>query len=143
MKNISMFISHNHVDDEYIDLIRSISNNPNHKLIFMDKSLKYPVYNEHGHVIRCPPSDERSKPVKKEIICLLKTTNKLLVLIGNDTHSKEWVSWEIKVFVSMHGWDNVLLMKTPDNIRGGKPQIAKYLELHDWNIKLLTDWIFS
>ena len=143
MQHISVFISHSHVDDEYIKLIKSINKNPNNTLIFTDTSLLYPVYNDNGHIIRRPPSDPKAKPVKKEIKCLLKNTNKLLALIGNDTHSKEWVSWEIEAFVSMHAWDNVLLMKTPDNDRGGKPQIAKNLELHDWNIKLLTDWIFS
>lgn len=138
----SVFISHNHKDNLYIDAIKSTVKNPNHELYFHNNSLAKPVYNSYGHINRRPPSDPLSTPVKNEINKLLSTTDKLLVLLGNDTHSKEWVTWEIKSFVSKNGWGEILLMRTPDNIRGGAPEIANHLHVHDWNMDELSKWIF-
>ena len=139
----SVFISHNHKDNKYINAIKSTVKNPNHSLSFDDTSLAKPVYNSYGHVNRRPPSDPVSNSVKSEINTLLSTTDKLLVILGNDTHSKEWVTWEIQSFVSRNGWGRILLMRTPDNHRGGAPEIASHLEVHDWNMNVLSKWIFS
>lgn len=143
MKLVSVFISHNHKDSEFIGVIKSIQSNPNNALYFNDISLSSPVYNSYGHINRRPPSDQLSKPVKDEINKLLNNTDKLLVLVGNETHSKKWVSWEIKSFVSKKGWGGVMLMRTPDNSQGGAPEIANDLELNEWNIDKLTTWIFT
>lgn len=139
----SVFISHNHKDNLYIEAIKATVKNPNHSLYFNNTSLAKPVYNSYGNINRRPPSDPVSKPVKEEINTLLSKTDKLLVILGNDTHSKEWVTWEIESFVSRNGWERILLMRTPDNHRGGAPEIANHLEVHDWNMNFLSKWIFS
>lgn len=138
MKRI--FISHNHRDSASINLLKSINSNPNNGLLFKDKSLSAPVYNDYNHINRRPPSDSASKPVKKEISALLDKSDKLLVLIGPDTHSSLWVQWEINAFISKHGSNHILLMRIPNDSNSGAPTNAKHLPINNWDITLLNNW---
>ncbi|CAG22505.1 TIR domain-containing protein [Photobacterium profundum] len=139
MKRI--FISHNHRDSKTINLIKSIYCNPNHNLNFANKSLAAPIFNDHQHINRRPPTDSASKPVKQEISRLLNESDKLLVLIGPDTHSSLWVQWEINAFTSKHSSSNILMMRIPDNQTAGAPANARHLSIHNWDLKLLTQWV--
>lgn len=141
MNQVSVFISHNHKDAQRVMDVKSIIENPNNNLFFCNVSLSTPIFNIHGDISSKPPSDPLSKPVKVGINKLLDEADKLLVLVGNETHSKEWVSWEIESFVSKNGWGEIMLMCTSDNDRGGPPKIAKHLKLNEWDIDELTDWI--
>lgn len=141
MNQVSVFISHNHKDSQYINDIQSIIDNPNNKLSFINISLSTPIFNKFGDISRKPPSHPLSNPVRDAINKLLSDADKLLVLVGNETHSKEWVSWEIESFVSKKGWGEVMLIRTPNNDRGGSPEIAKHLELYDWDICKLKKWV--
>ena len=137
-----VFISYDHDDQQWLDTVRSLNSNPNSDLEFIDGSLMYPIKNEHGHVIRRPPSDPRSEPVKNEITKLLVQASKLLVLIGRDTHSSEWVKFEIETFISLKGSSkNVLLMRVPRDFQSGKPSNARHLEIFNWSVDKLLDWL--
>lgn len=138
MKRI--FISHNHRDADAINLINSLNRNPNSSLSFKDKSLSAPVYNDYKHINRRAPTDSASKPVKKEINALLDKSDKLLVLLGADTHSSLWVQWEINAFISKHGSDQILLMRIPKNVTAGAPSNAKQLPINNWDLTKLTNW---
>jgi len=138
-----IFISYSHVDQSYIRDIKSVRQNQNHHLHFGDNSLKNPIYNENGHINRRPPNDPSSDPVKREILQLLRDSDKLLVILGNDTHSKLWVEWEIDTFNRTHRNGDILLMRTPDNTRGGAPITAQNLRVHSWDLEAVARWVRS
>lgn len=138
----AIFISYSHSDQAYINDLKSVRLNRNHGLNFNDNSLSEPIYNGQGHVNRRPPSDPMSQPVRDEIKKLLHKSNKLLVILGNDTHSKLWVEWEIKEFNQMHWNPEMLLMNTP-NAFGGAPTIANNQKIHGWDLDLISKWVRS
>ena len=97
----NVFVSYDHDDYSKKNGFLALKNNPNHPLDFHDHSLKDPVRDARGNVIRYSPNDERSKPVRDEIIKKFERASRLIVLIGNDTWKSDWVDWEVKTFHSM------------------------------------------
>jgi MTH538 TIR-like domain (DUF1863) len=95
------FVSFDHDDQRQVGGFKSLKNNPRHPLDFRDHSLKAPVQDRSGKPLNYPPSDQRSKPVRDEIISKFTNASKLVVLIGDKTAESEWVDWEIKTFVEM------------------------------------------
>lgn len=135
----TIFISYSHSDQAYINDLKAVRLNHNNQLSFYDNSLPEPIYNGQGHVNRRPPSDPVSQPVKDEIKKLLQQSNKLLVILGDDTHSKLWVEWEIKEFSQMHWNPDILLMNTPSSFAGA-PTIANNHTVHRWDLDRITRW---
>lgn len=95
------FISFDHDDQQQVAGFRLLKNNPRHPLGFQDHSLKDAVRDRTGKPIKYPPSDQRSKPVRDEIIRKFDRASKLVVLIGDNTHLSEWVDWEINTFYAL------------------------------------------
>ena len=97
----NVFISFDHDDQKQVSGFKLLKNNKNHPLDFRDHSLKEPVRDRSGKIIKYPPSDDRSKPVRDEITKKFENASKLVVLIGDDTHESEWVEWEVDTFFKM------------------------------------------
>src|SRR5580700_6955684 len=97
----NVFVSFDHDDQKQVGGFKLLKNNPNHPLDFQDHSLKDAVRDRSGKPIKYPPSDARSKPVRDEIKRKFDRASKLVVLIGDNTHSSEWVEWEINTFYEM------------------------------------------
>ncbi len=135
-----VFISYKHSDRSYVDQVKSVADNPNNSLEFYDHSLPEPVLNEYGHVNRRTPSDPGSEPVKKKIEELLKQADKLLVIIGTDTHSSEWVKWEMDTFARFKGEKNILMIRH-QNSTGGTPSGCSSYRFINWNTNELNRWI--
>jgi hypothetical protein len=76
------------------------------------------VVGPSGKPLKYPPSDARSKPVRDAIKNKFERASKLVVLIGDDTHTSEWVDWEIKTFYEMK--KQLLADNTWKRIRGMK-----------------------
>lgn len=134
-----VFISYSHSDQRYVSDIKSVRLNRNHGLGFNDKSLQEPIYNEEGHVNRRPPHDSASYLVRQEISRRLQESDKLLVLLGNDTHSKLWVEWEINEFRKLKQGSDILVMKVPNSL-GGAPKIVQQ-EVYDWDLNMVSSWV--
>jgi len=132
-----VFVSYDHDNVQSCNDLRSINLNPNNDVKFFDGSLSEPVYNTHGHVNRRPPFNPDSNPVNNKILDLLKEADKMLVLIGQDTHSSLWVNWEIKQFRKNNSDNDIVLMRCAGNDNGGIPQAAQGLRIHDWSIERL------
>ena len=94
----NVFVSFDHDDQQQVGGFKLLKNNPNHPLDFSDHSLKDAVRDRAGKPITYPPSDPRSKPVRDAIINKFDRASKLIVLIGDNTHSSAWVDWEINTF---------------------------------------------
>jgi len=97
----NIFVSFDHDDQQQVEGFKALKSNPNHPLDFHDHSLKEPVTDRIGKPIKYPPSDQRSKPVRDEILKQFDKCSKLVVLIGDETHQSDWVEWEINSFFEM------------------------------------------
>ena len=94
----NVFVSFVHEDQKQMESFRALAKNPNHKLVFHDRSLKEPVRDRAGTPLPYPPHDPRSRPVRKEIKKLLDKATRMVVLVGDSTHKSYWVNWEIRTF---------------------------------------------
>ncbi len=136
-----VFVSYDHDDVQSFYDLKSINMNPNNDVKFIDWSLLEPVYNAYGHVNRRPPFDPDSNSVNNKILDLLNEADKMLVLVGQDTHSSLWVNWEIKQFWKKNSDNDILLMRCLGNCNGGVPQEAQGLTMHDWSTVRLQGWL--
>jgi hypothetical protein len=109
-------VSYDHDDQKQIGGFKLLKHNPNHLLDFQDHSLKDPILGASGKPLEYPPSDARSKPVCDSIRKKFDRASKLVVLIGDDTHTSEWVDWEIETFYTMK--EKISGDKTRKRIRG-------------------------
>ena len=110
------FISYDHDDQLQVAGFKLLKNNPKHPLDFRDHSLKEPVRDQYGNIIKVGPDDPRSKPVRDEIKKKFENASKLIVLIGDDTHASAWVNWEVNAFYEMK--ETLSKEKTWKRIRG-------------------------
>lgn len=137
----AVFISYDHDDQQSKRDFESIRLNPNNLIFFLDNSLNEPVYNNYGHVNRRMPRDSASKEIRSTIQAKLEQSSKLLVLIGKDTHSSEWVKWEIETFKKIKKKPNILFMRVKGNYLAGLPNNASEHTLENWNMSTLVNWI--
>ena len=137
----TVFISYDHDDQNTKRDVDSIRLNSNNLVAFHDNSLSEPVHNAFGHVNRRMPSDHASENVRSTIEKLLVESSKLLVLIGRDTHSSEWVKWEIDTFRSIKRNPDVLFMRVKNDFHSGLPSNARYYEIQNWDLSKLKDWL--
>lgn len=135
-----VFISYKHDDDRYVNDVRSIRSNSNHPLSFNDRSLEEAILNEYGDINRRSPADAASLPVQDKIQQRLQDSDKLVVLIGDNTHSSLWVQWEMDTFRKFRGERNILMMRLPYS-NGGVPSGYKSYDIRDWDLRYLSDWI--
>lgn len=97
----NVFVSFDHDDQRQVGGFKLLKNNRNHPLDFQDHSLKDAVRDRSGRPITYSPSDARSKPVRDAILAKFDRASKLVVLIGDDTYTSEWVDWEINAFYAL------------------------------------------
>lgn len=136
-----VFVSYKHDDIDAFNDIKSLNQNPNNEVKFIDWSLSEPVYNSYGHVNRRPPFDPYSNSVNNKIITLLEQADKMLVLIGQNTHSSLWVEWEVKTFRKHHNDRDILLMSIKGANHDGIPHAAIGLEVHPWDTYILNKFV--
>jgi hypothetical protein len=137
----SVFISYDHGDQNHLNSIKSLRLNSNNAIEFIDRSLKEPVLNSYGDINRRLPSDPASLPVRREIEKLLNLSSKLLVLVGRDTHSSEWVDWEVENYKRTKSNESILFMRVPNNSSSGFSSNKKSVNVTDWDSVKLSDWL--
>jgi len=145
-----IFISFDHDDAAQVNGFRGLIANPNHPLDAHDRSLREPVLDQWGNPIKVPPSDPRAAPVKREIKDRLEACSRLVVLVGDDTHSSLWVDWEIRVFHDMkystsgdRTWKRIRAMRLKGS-RGGLPAAllnGRSTKELDWDPDALDRWL--
>jgi len=136
-----VFISYKHDDERHFNNIKAINGNSNNRIDFLNWSLSEPVNNPYGHVNRRSPFDLYSNPVNNKVHTLLSIADKMLVLIGSNTHSSKWVDWEIKTFRKLKGDFHTLLMRVKDDCNSGCPSAAGGLPIVNWDMDKLREFI--
>jgi hypothetical protein len=146
----NVFISYDHDDQNQVSGFKLLKRNPNHPLDFHDHSLKEPVTGRSGKPLKFPPSDERSKPVRDEIMRKFDRASKLVVLIGDNTYKSEWVTWEINGFFKLKkkvSFDNTwrrirgMTLKGADDAVIPKALVGQATEHIAWNPEAIDTWL--
>lgn len=146
----NVFVSFDHDDQNQVSGFRLLKSNKNHPLDFRDHSLKEPVRDKSGKIIKHPPWDERSKPVRDEIIKKFENASKLVVLIGDDTHGSDWVEWEANAFYQMKKklsgdktWKRLRGMKLKQSADATIPDCLKgqSTKVMNWDPEALDKWL--
>jgi hypothetical protein len=146
----NIFVSYDHDDQKQIGGFNLLKHNPNHLLDFQDHSLKDPILGAGGKPLKYPPSDARSKPVRDAIRKKFDRASKLVVLIGDDTHTSEWVDWEIETFYAMkeeisgdETWKRIrgMKLKGADGAKIPAALGGKSTEVLSWDPEKLDKWL--
>lgn len=146
----NVFISFDHNDAAQVNGFKLLKRNPNHPLDFRDHSLKEPVTDRSGKPIIYPPGDQRSRPVRDEIISKFDNASKLVVLIGPDTADSEWVDWEIKTFYNMketlsgdNTWKRIRGMRLKEHDAASMPNAlgGRSTKVLNWDPETLDKWL--
>lgn len=145
----NIFISFDHDDAAQVAGFKGLINNPNHPLDCHDHSLPEAVRDRSGNVIKCPPHEPRAEPVHKEILRRFEACSRLVVLIGDNTHSSLWVEWEIKEFFKLklpvsgdNTWKRIRGMRLKER-RGGDPSAlqGRAATTLEWDPAALDRWL--
>jgi len=147
---VNIFVSFDHDDQNQVGGFKALNNNPEHPLDFHDHSLKEPVVDRSGKPIKYLPSDTRSKPVRDEILKKFNNCSKLVVLIGDDTYTSEWVKWEINSFFNLkqknlgeNTWKRIrgMTLKGSDNAKIPIALRGRSTKALDWDPEEMNNWI--
>lgn len=145
----AVFISFDHGDAQQVGGLRATLTNSNSKLSFVDRSLPAPVLNAQGHPIKLLPDNPSAEKLRVEIRALMERASRMLVLLGRDTHSSEWVKWEIGEFYKRKrlgaNTQQILCMRLKGSANTGAPQIVKDygLTVVNWDTGYLARWAGS
>ncbi len=140
----TVFVSYDHEDQEQSNAFKGIAANPNHPLEFVDGSLQRPVRDANDNIIANPPEHLRSEPVRRQLKGLLSECERLVVLVGNNTHQKKWVDWEVDTFLSFEekSAKDVYAMRLKEHPKGKLPRrIEDLVEPQPWGLDELRRWL--
>lgn len=146
---VRIFLSFDHGDADQVNGLRGLLENPNHDLTGDDRSLKEPVTYENGQPILLLPTDPRAEPVRKKIRELFDQASRMVVLIGQNTHSSLWVNWEIDDFhrrksdLGGVAARRIYAMRLKGS-RGGAPAALARVgagPVHEWDPDALARWL--
>ena len=147
---VNMFVSYDHDDQRQVAAFRALKSNPKHPLDFQDHSLKDPVLGPTGKPLSYPPSDPRSKPVRDVIKKKFERASKLVVLIGDATHTSEWVQWEVNTFYAMKEdlsgdktWKRIRGMRLKGSANAPVPNAlgGRSTKVLEWDPETLDTWL--
>ncbi len=103
-----------------------------------------------GKPLKYPPSDARSKPVRDAIKKKFERASKLVVLIGDDTHTSAWVDWEINTFFNLkeensgdNTWKRIRGMKLKASDQAKVPSAlgGRSTKVLEWDPETLDKWL--
>lgn len=146
----NVFVGFDHDDQRQVAGFKLLKSNPKYPLDFRDHSLKEPVTDRSGNKIIYPPSDQRSKPVRDEIIRKFENASKLVVLIGDNTCKSEWVEWEINTFFKMkkplsgdNTWKRIrgMTLKGSENASIPSALGGQSTKVMAWDPEALDKWL--
>lgn len=149
---VNVFVSFDHDDAAQVGGFKALVQNENHPLDFHDHSLPEPVKDKSGRIIRYPPGEPASEPVRREIRRRFESASRLVVLIGDRTHRSEWVDWEIREFYRMKQslsgektWKRIRGMRLKGRETATTPEalFGRSTQALDWDPEQLDRWFDS
>jgi hypothetical protein len=124
-----VFISFINEDRLHVNGLRLIAANPNFELEFYDESVRTPVNSMNSEYI---------KRIIREKIARSSVT---LCLISKETHTSEWVDWELEE--SIKAGNNIIAMAVKGIDNAILPRLIrqKQLPFHAWNPEQLNSLV--
>lgn len=121
-----VFLSYKWEDKKYADDLKSYLRNPN---------------NMYRHIPFTEREDYREKGgnyVRNYLKDIINDCAAMLCLIGRNTHSSPWVSYELDVATSQR--KKIVPIRIP-NTTGGLPKLIKDRDINivEWNSRLIND----
>jgi hypothetical protein len=116
-----VFLSFKGEDKTIVDLFRGQAKNENSDLDFIDFSLRAPFNSENAEYIRSGIR-ERIKQSSVTIVCLTE-----------DTHTSEWVDWEIRESIRLGKGVIGVRMKDDASIKTPKAMEENRCKVVNWN----------
>lgn len=85
-----VFISHHHADDEAVDSLTSLLNRAGYDI--RNSSIRAKPANQQ----RLERGEVKDETIRRLLRMKISWASQVVVLIGRDTHTREWVNWEIE-----------------------------------------------
>ncbi|AUN99084.1 molecular chaperone Tir [Bacteriovorax stolpii] len=126
-----VFLSFKAEDRKRVDGLRLLAANPNFEIEFYDESVRDPYDSTNANYIK-------SKLTEK-----ITRASVTVCLISEDTHTSEWVNWELEK--SLEKGNKIIAMALKDVSRAVLPRKIKELNLtfHSWDHEHLAKLINS
>ena len=120
-----VFISYEYdQDQEFVNGIRGMLANPNIDIDFYNESVIVPINSFNAGYIK--------QKIKEKI----SRVSLVLCIVGQDTHSSEWVAWEVKTAIALG--KQVIFMRRKDNYTSRMPaSVLSNREIYNWNLEWL------
>ncbi len=120
-----VFISYEYTkDQEFVNGIKGMLANPNIDVDFYNESIIEPINSINAGYIK--------QKIKEKI----SRVSLVLCIVGQDTHSSEWVAWEVKTAIDLG--KEVFFMRRKDNYTSRMPvSVLSNLKIYDWDL----DWL--
>lgn len=126
MIKIQVFLSYKWEDKKYADSLKGYLNNPN---------------NNYRHISISERDDFRNKGknfIRDYLKGIIGECDALVCLIGKDTHSSDWVLYELDVATSQR--KQIVPVRIP-NTTGGLPKLIndRQIKIVEWDSKKIND----
>lgn len=126
MIKIRIFISYKWEDKEYYDGLNGLLQNPN---------------NNYVHIVIEEREDLRSKgenSVKDHLRRIIQNCDRVICLIGQDTHNSKWVQYELEVANSQK--KRIIAVRVPGTT-GGVPNLIRdrRISIIKWDANIINN----
>lgn len=120
-----VFISYEHDGDkDFINGIRGMLANDNIDVDFYDESVKQPIDSVNANYIKSKLRD------------MINRASTLLVIVGKDTHSSEWVKWEIRTADNLNK-DIIFMRRKGDYNSSMSSSVLGNKPIYNWDLEKL------
>lgn len=130
MNKINLFISYKYEDRNFVNSLKGLLQNPNN------------LYRHRGISENMDFRDRGSLAIKDYLKGEIRDCDALICLIGQDTHTSEWISYELEVAKSIG--KKIVAVRIPQT-SGGLPYLLKAWGISEinWDSKKINDALSS
>lgn len=123
---MQIFISYKWEDRDWYNGLKGLLRNPN---------------NIYQHIVQDEREDLRAKgdnTVRTHLKRIIGSCNAVICLVGQDTHSSEWVQYELEVATSLQ--EKIIAVRIP-NTTGGVPKLIQNrgIPIIEWDARMINN----
>ena len=123
-----VFISFKAEDKKKVDGLRLLAKNPNYELDLYDESVRSPINSTNAPYIKTK--------IKEKI----QRSGVVLCLVNKDTHTSDWVSWELETSIALGKPIVAMAVKDIDKATIPSP-IRNKVKFYSWNPASLGSYL--
>ena len=147
---VSVFVCFDPADQEQVEAFNALKGSSTHVFDAHDRSVKETAPDGGERSVLCPFNDARAKTVRDEITKKLQGCDKLVVLVGKDTHKDAWTEWAVNAFHKMKdslapgkAWTRIRAMSLKGYESALSPRAleSKSTKRLEWAVEILEQWL--